>query len=393
MSESSKTIVHSRASIDTSKAALASVPSLSVWAKLGDIIPKLVLAPSFLLSMIFVYGFLIWTAVLSMTKSRMLPVYDFNGIEAYLRLFNNERWLLALKNLGVFGGLFIGFSLAVGLLLAILLDQKIRGEGFLRGVFLYPVEIYSNDPLRAEPMLNDASILSTNLRQPLKAKSLLEHITQNLKESTSPHTMAMAHANLGTILSNLKRYKEAETQFLSAVILSENRYEMLEFITKYHRKQKAFSRLTKLIKRLNSNIPGSGILYALLGETLSEDLSKHDQALEAFSDAIILEPKRSDFYNGMGLTYYRQKSFQKALRTFHQASKIDPDDAIARYNIACVLSRLDREKEALLALKEAISLDPRLIENARTDSDFANLHSTPSFTEILENRKEEKLSH
>ena len=139
MSESSKTIVHSRASIDTSKAALASVPSLSVWAKLGDIIPKLVLAPSFLLSMIFVYGFLIWTAVLSMTKSRMLPVYDFNGIEAYLRLFNNERWLLALKNLGVFGGLFIGFSLAVGLLLAILLDQKIRGEGFLRGVFLYPM--------------------------------------------------------------------------------------------------------------------------------------------------------------------------------------------------------------------------------------------------------------
>jgi len=49
--------------------------------------------------------------------------------------------MVALKNLGIFSALFIGFSMAVGLLLAILLDQKIRAEGVLRTVYLYPMAL------------------------------------------------------------------------------------------------------------------------------------------------------------------------------------------------------------------------------------------------------------
>jgi glucose/mannose transport system permease protein len=59
----------------------------------------------------------------------------------YERLFENERWWTAAKNLGIFGSLFIGMSLAIGLLIAILLDQKIRAEGALRAVYLYPMAL------------------------------------------------------------------------------------------------------------------------------------------------------------------------------------------------------------------------------------------------------------
>jgi glucose/mannose transport system permease protein len=46
-----------------------------------------------------------------------------------------------MTNMGLFGFLFIGGSMAIGVLLAILLDQKIRAEGVLRTIYLYPMAI------------------------------------------------------------------------------------------------------------------------------------------------------------------------------------------------------------------------------------------------------------
>jgi glucose/mannose transport system permease protein len=70
-----------------------------------------------------------------------LPNYDFVGLTQYVALFANERWWVALKNLGIFGLLFVFLALAIGLTLAILLDQRIRVEGFLRSLYLYPMAL------------------------------------------------------------------------------------------------------------------------------------------------------------------------------------------------------------------------------------------------------------
>jgi glucose/mannose transport system permease protein len=104
-------------------------------------IPKLVLGPTLLSSLLFVYGFIFLTAYLSLTESRMMPNFEFAGLVQYAALFDNERWWTSLANLGIFGTLFIGISVAVGLFLAILLDQKIRAEGALRAVYLYPMAL------------------------------------------------------------------------------------------------------------------------------------------------------------------------------------------------------------------------------------------------------------
>jgi glucose/mannose transport system permease protein len=104
-------------------------------------VPKLVLAPSFIAILIFVYGFIGWTAWVSFTRSRLLPNYDIVGTIQYQRLFASPRWEVALNNLFVFGVLFIGISMILGLLLAIFLDQKIRAEGALRTIYLYPMAL------------------------------------------------------------------------------------------------------------------------------------------------------------------------------------------------------------------------------------------------------------
>jgi glucose/mannose transport system permease protein len=104
-------------------------------------LPRLVVAPSFVLSFLFIYGLMAWNGYLSVSASRLLPNYEFAGLAQYATLWDSERWWVALKNLGLFGGLFIGGAMALGLLMAILLDQKVRAEGLLRTIYLYPMAL------------------------------------------------------------------------------------------------------------------------------------------------------------------------------------------------------------------------------------------------------------
>ena len=106
-----------------------------------DLLPRIVLAPTFAISLTFIYGFTIWTGYLSLSKSRMLPNYDWVGISNYFRLFGSDRFQVALTNLVIFGTLYVGFTILIGVVLAIFLDQKIRAEGALRTVFLYPMAV------------------------------------------------------------------------------------------------------------------------------------------------------------------------------------------------------------------------------------------------------------
>jgi len=100
----------------------------SFSAKIAKWLPQIVVAPSFVAMVIFIYGFIVWNAYLSFSKSRLLPNYDWAGFKAYKTLFALDRWDVAAWNLIKFGLLFIVFCTLVGLFLAILLDQKIHSR-------------------------------------------------------------------------------------------------------------------------------------------------------------------------------------------------------------------------------------------------------------------------
>ena len=104
-------------------------------------LPRIVISPSFAVILWFVYGFILWTFYVSFTKSKMLPRYDFWGIEQHFRLWSNPRWFTAVENLLIFTVLFVVICILIGILLSILLDQKIRTEGFLRTIYLYPMAL------------------------------------------------------------------------------------------------------------------------------------------------------------------------------------------------------------------------------------------------------------
>lgn len=110
-------------------------------SRLQDLLPRIVVAPSFLIILVFVYGFIAYTGYLSLTDSKMLPSANLVGFGNYAKLWALPHWWRAFYNLLIFASLYIVICSAIGLGLAILLDQKIRAEGLLRPIYLYPMAL------------------------------------------------------------------------------------------------------------------------------------------------------------------------------------------------------------------------------------------------------------
>ena len=123
----------------------ASVSAPATWSAasrwLQRSLPKLVLSPTLIVSLVFVYGFILWTGYLSFTPSKGYPIHELVGFLQYVRVWNHPRWQVAIHNLAIFGVLYIALCMVLGLLLAILLDQRIRQEGTLRAIYLYPLAL------------------------------------------------------------------------------------------------------------------------------------------------------------------------------------------------------------------------------------------------------------
>ena len=96
---------------------------------------------SVFLVLVCVYGYIMFTIYLSFTASTMMPVYEWAGSANYTRLLNLENWEVSVSNLAVFASLYIVVAMALGLGLAILIDQKIRVETGFRSIFLYPMAL------------------------------------------------------------------------------------------------------------------------------------------------------------------------------------------------------------------------------------------------------------
>jgi glucose/mannose transport system permease protein len=85
--------------------------------------------------------FALWTIWVSFTPSTLVPVSGWVGLRNYSAMMATRNWQIAFDNLLVFGSGFVLLSVLTGLALAILLDQRIRGENVLRSIFLYPLAV------------------------------------------------------------------------------------------------------------------------------------------------------------------------------------------------------------------------------------------------------------
>ncbi len=116
---------------------------IKTWFSAPDhLLGFLLVLPSIIAIAIFVYGFIGWSLRVSMSAwTGLIADYTFVGFDQYIRLIADRRFAIDVRNTAIFTVLFILISLAIGLLLAVLLDQRIRAENLFRSIFLFPMAI------------------------------------------------------------------------------------------------------------------------------------------------------------------------------------------------------------------------------------------------------------
>jgi glucose/mannose transport system permease protein len=113
------------------------------WLKSDTFWAIIVIAPSVLAVLVFIYAFIAWTGFIALVNwNDVTPNYTWAGLQNFARLFQApSRFVTDLRNTAVFSVFFLGQCLGIGLLLAILLDQRIKGEAFFRTVYVLPFAI------------------------------------------------------------------------------------------------------------------------------------------------------------------------------------------------------------------------------------------------------------
>ena len=109
--------------------------------RLSAMLPQLVLMPSLVATFVYVFVFCGWTIWISLSNSTLMPDYSLVGFHHYAELWSNRRWTIAYNNLFLFSSLYVVGTMAIGLTLAILIDQRVRAEALWRTIYLYPLAV------------------------------------------------------------------------------------------------------------------------------------------------------------------------------------------------------------------------------------------------------------
>ena len=113
-------------------------PGLLQRIFLHNLPAKIAALPMVATVLVVFVGCTIWTIYYSFTNSKLLPTGKFIGFAQYERLFATSRWNVSVWNLVAYGSMSLVFTLTIGFLLAVLIDQKIRFESAFRTIMLYP---------------------------------------------------------------------------------------------------------------------------------------------------------------------------------------------------------------------------------------------------------------
>jgi glucose/mannose transport system permease protein len=106
------------------------------WTR--NISAKIAALPMIVTALVVFLGGTIWTVVYSFTNSKLLPKLNFVGFDQYERLWGASRWIISIQNLLFYGVLSLVFTVVMGFVLAVLMDQKIRHEDTFRTIMLFP---------------------------------------------------------------------------------------------------------------------------------------------------------------------------------------------------------------------------------------------------------------
>jgi glucose/mannose transport system permease protein len=112
------------------------------WLRGDTAVAILVLSPSIIAVAVFIYGFIAWTGYISTVKwDTVVEDYTNVGLKNWIELFKMDRFRWDMRSLVLYAVAFMAQCIIIGFLLAVLLDQKVKGESIFRTIFVFPFAV------------------------------------------------------------------------------------------------------------------------------------------------------------------------------------------------------------------------------------------------------------
>ena len=93
-------------------------------------------------------------------------------------------------------------------------------------------------------------------------------------------------------------------------------------------------------------------------ESLTANLNRYDDAIEAYRQALRINPKDANAWYNLGIAYANLKRYNDAIEAYRQALRINPEDADAWYNLGITYAGLKRYNDAIEAYRQALRINP-----------------------------------
>jgi len=106
--------------------------------------------------------------------------------------------------------------------------------------------------------------------------------------------------------------------------------------------------------RLN---PEYATAWSSLGDVYN-NLKRYDEAIEAYNQVLRLNPKNADGWSGRGRVYNKLKRYNEAIEAFREALRLNPKNEYYWYLLGLVYYNLDRYDQAIEAYRQALRISP-----------------------------------
>ena len=189
--------------------------------------------------------------------------------------------------------------------------------------------------------------------------------------------------NRGINLANLQKYDEAIASYEKAIEFKPDKHEA------WYNRGNSFANLQRYDEAIASCDkaiefkPDKHEAWYNRGNSFA-NLQRYDEAIASYDKAIEFRPDDHEAWYNRGLMLQRLGRYDNAIISYDQALKIEPEDVFALYTKANCHALQNNVALAIESLAQAIALDPRAREEAKSDADFDTIRGNALFQALLE---------